>query len=53
VASVDDVTSKDPIDDVQSDADVIVLSSDDCDDDCEVNIPSINLTLTNTEKMIK
>ena len=50
MASDDDVTSKDPIDDVQSDADVIVLSSDDCDDDCEVNIPSINLTLTNTEK---
>ena len=41
--------SEDPIEDVQSDAGVIVLSSDDCDDDCEVSIHSINLTLTKTE----
>ena len=50
LASGDDVTSKDPIEDVQSEADVIVLSCDDSDDDCDVNITSINLTFTNTDK---
>ena len=55
MASGDDVNvqkyraSEDPIEDVHCDTDIIVLSSDECDGDCELNITSINLTLTKTE----